>query len=94
MVSGDQLQTQEHHIHNDKQISFSTPSPPSSHASILIMDAPCPAPEVQGTLVEQLAVAGWEEVGREEDKRVGPHQEGMLYTPPPVIVEMTLYVCM
>ena len=51
------------------------------------MDAPCPAPEVQGTLVEQLAVAGWEEVGGEEDKRVGSHQEGMLYTPPPVIVE-------
>ena len=51
------------------------------------MDAPCPAPEVQGTLVEQLAVAGREEVGGEEDKRVGPHQEGMLYTPPSVIVE-------
>ena len=58
------------------------------------MDAPCPAPEVQGTLVEQLAVAELEKVGGEEDKRVGPHQEGMFYTPPPVIVEMTLYVCM
>jgi len=54
-------------IHSDKQISFLNPSPPSSHASILIMDAPCPAPEVQGTLVEQLAVAGWEDVGGEED---------------------------
>ena len=31
---------------------------------------------------------------KDEDKRVGPHQEGMLYTPPSVIVEMTLHVCM
>ena len=58
------------------------------------MDALCPAPKVQGTLVEQLAAAGREEVGGEEDKRIGPHQEGMFYTPPPVIVEMTLHMCM
>jgi len=56
IASGDQLQTQ-NIIHSNKQISFSAPSPPSSHASI--MDAQCPAPEVQGTLVEQLAVAWW-----------------------------------
>ena len=67
MVSDDQLQPQ-NIIHSDKHISFLNPPPPSSHASILIMDAPCPAPEVQGTLLEQLAVAGWEEVGGEEDK--------------------------
>ena len=90
--SGVKLQTQVI-IHSDKQISFSSPSPPSSHASSLIMDALCPAPKVQGTLAEQLAVAGREEVRGEEDKRIGPHQEGVFYTPPPVIVEMTLHMC-
>ena len=72
MVSDDQLQPQ-NIIHSDKQISFLNPPPPSSHASILIMDALCPEPEVHCTLVEQLAVAWWEEVGGEKVKRVGPH---------------------
>ena len=45
--------------------------------------------------MEKLAVAGREEVGGEEHKRVGPHQKGVLATPPSVVVEMTLcvYVC-
>jgi hypothetical protein len=49
-----------------------------------------PAAQVERTLVEDSAVAGWQEVGGEDDKGVGPHQESVLYTPPLVIVQVAL----
>ena len=61
-----------------------------SHAGCVVMGTACPAPQVQGALVESLAVAGREEVGGEQDEGVGPHQEGVFHTPPPVVVGVAL----
>lgn len=44
--------------------------------------------------MEDLTVARWEEVRGEDDKGVGPHEDGMFHTPPLVIVEVVLFcVC-
>ncbi len=54
------------------------------------MNAASPATQVEGTLEEQLTVAGRQQVCGENDEGIGPDQECMLHTPPSVIVEMTL----
>ena len=57
------------------------------------MGTPSPAAQVERTLVEQLTVTWRKEDGGEDDKRIGPNEEGVLHTPPLVIEEMTLCVC-
>ena len=54
------------------------------------MSHPRPTAKVQGALIEDLTIAGRQEMRGEDDKRVGPDQEGVFHTPPLVIIEMTL----
>ena len=60
------------------------------HVVSVTVGASGPAAKVHGALEEELAVGGREEMGAEDHKRVGPHQERMLHTPPLVIVQSTL----
>ena len=60
------------------------------HIVSVAVGTPGPAAKVHGTLEEELAVGGREEVGAEDDKGVSPHHEGMLHAPPLVIVQSTL----
>ena len=61
-----------------------------SHVVRVIVCAASPAAEVEGALVEQLAVGGRQEVGAQDHKRICPHQKSVFHTPPLVIVEVAL----
>ena len=54
------------------------------------MSDPSPAAQVQGALIEDLTVAGRQQVGSQDHKGVGPHQKCVLHTPPLIIVQVTL----